>query len=294
MADNTDHFDISMPSYPNSEDDDPDIFEALYNFGINSPGSGLPESWKDPPVGYVSGTKPTGPRELPSGHYSCPIEGCSNPVGPSEWDLGYTRTDLGPHILSHAGEGDKYYFVEYLRLTVRRRVVAMREDMGCSAEDVINMFYYRGDAIQGLQAKVDDIIMDLAELRGWEQSSRRLGARDEFIDLMIQRAADERSAILQDPRLAKLAGIVPESPHHFRLSWFEDPRETPLETRRNEEVRDPVVVPYDFESSYSPQEIETNFDQSVPRKKARKSQPELDGSDGDSALAGDDDPMGGS
>ncbi|KAL1874459.1 hypothetical protein Daus18300_003477 [Diaporthe australafricana] len=302
MADHNKHFDMmaseSMPSYSNTEDDDPDPWERIYESGVNSPGTMLPDSWKDPPVGYVPATWPTGPRDLPSGHYTCPIEGCKNPVGPSESDQGYIRTTLGPHILSHAGDTKKHIFVDDLRLAVRRRVVALRRDMECPAEDVINMFYYRGDAISSVQAKVDDMITDLAELRNWEQSSRHIRGRAELIDSMKQRAADERSAILQDSRLQRLAeladyeGVLYRSWHGFRLNWSR-PRRFP-ETHRSEEVRGRLVVPGDFRRPSSPQEMETDFDQSVPRKKARKSLPELDGSNGDSPLADGDDPMEGS
>lgn len=282
------------------EIDDAYIYEA----GIRSPGSRIHDYWADRPVGYVPSGWPTGPRMLPPGHYTCPHEGCEHPVGPTESGKGYNRLTLGPHILSHG--------IDKVTLAVHDRVTAMRCNLGLETGEAYPSPYYRHSPGYLLQV-TDELIVDLEELKDWEQGDRfvrpwlarpladddssRDGLRDELRDFLRGYKHDPFQAEAADE--ADDESVPHQNSKGFRDNRFRQARDELTRMRRDEERRPPWLDEYftpsteQFQNPHSSQEMAADSDGSngPPRKKARKSRPQLDDSFDDFVATGGEEPM---
>ncbi|KAI3400591.1 hypothetical protein diail_2794 [Diaporthe ilicicola] len=282
---------LPLPKDDPSSDSDPDIMEHILDssFGELPPGSSPSKFWKDPPVGYVPAGLPTGPRDLRFGRWVCPFEGCDRPVGPTEDGEGYDRTSLAAHVIVHGGEKGLYE----LRRTVRKRVFALRYHLGRATDDIECMWYYKGGALDDLQAKTDDMIMDLNEIRNWEQSSRSVQDYKKWIKTEYRRPAANGSCSYSQPQKntkePAYGWIKPQSSNTFYRDVYQL---QPLDDRQTERIR-PMEWGYDLFSIapeidesgppripsldscsffFGSSEEDEDYNQIQPRKRTRMSQ----------------------
>lgn len=266
-----------------SEDSD-----AIGELGRNSPGSRLDDTWADPPVSYVPASWPTGPRELAPGRYTCPYKGCEHPVGPRASDEGYSRTTLAAHVATHSDYDSTYKSIYGLRWRVRERVrelrCALRRDPGDEAEDYLLDYDYNEP--DRLQQETDELILDLEEIREWEDSGRRgpgparVMTNDDRMRYTFWRLRESEREWLE--AAAAEEADDESAPHQnsnrYRNNRFRRPRDPFLGTRREEgDGRRPSIVDM-FESSSFFRDMAVDSDSSCgpPRKKARKSRPQVD------------------
>ncbi|KAG6366526.1 hypothetical protein INS49_000703 [Diaporthe citri] len=269
--------------------------DYILEAGMRSPGSRFHDFWADRPVGYVPAYWPTGPRKLPSGHYTCPHEGCEHPVGQTESGDGYSRTTLGPHIVSHG--------LYDVREAVRDRVRAMRHVQGRNMDDVVNPYEYYSHIPGHLQRVTDELILDLEELKNWEQSDRFVRP---FVALPMTNGnsfhrspRDEKHDPHEAAEEADDESVPHQNPNRFRNNRFRQARGASSGMRREEEDRSPSFAEYfkpfveQFPDPPSPQEMEADTDSSFgpPRKRARKLRRQPDGSFHDYVPKGGEDPM---
>lgn len=279
-------------------DDYPDPYNSFDEFGPfvelgrNSTVSRHRDHWVDPPVSYVPGCWPTGPRELPPDHYVCPYEGCEHPVGPNDSDEGYNRETLGLHIQSHAVQPDPDpFFMRDLRRTVHGRLRAVRRALHCNPRDISpddKIIHYSGDP-KGSQSETDELIQDLQELKNWERSTRMLGPypvrqmgyydRMRFTSPRLEKGRHETTEAAEAADDADDESVPRQYWNRLRNirrqvnPFYGIPRE--------EEVEGPSTSYFDIIARmYSTQEEAVDSDSSFgpPRKKARKSRTQMDGS----------------
>ncbi|KAK7738945.1 hypothetical protein SLS63_002282 [Diaporthe eres] len=279
------------PSYECDSDGIPVYISEL---GMRSPSARIHDDWADRPVGYVPATWPTGPRMLASDHYTCPHEGCEYPVGPTKWGHGYSRTTLGPHIVSHG--------VSDVREAVRDRVMSMRHRLGRSRADITSSPYDYSRFVPGdLQRATDDLIVDLEELKDWEQGDRFVRPwhcmagpvdDDDYDDSSRDMLRDELRKFLREdehgPFDAADEADDESVPHQnsrgFRDNRFRQERDASSRMRREEEGRlpsfagyfdfEPLIKQYQIPSSHQEMDADADADADSsfgpPRKKARK------------------------
>ncbi|KAL2278629.1 hypothetical protein FJTKL_14347 [Diaporthe vaccinii] len=273
----------TVESYYN--DDSDGIPDYILEAGMRSPSARIHDDWADRPVGYVPATWPTGPRMLASGHYTCPHEGCEYPVGSTKWGNGYSRTTLAPHILSHG--------IDRVRLAVRDRVMLMRYHQGRSRVELTSPYDYCKYVPGDLQRATDDMILDLEELKNWEQGDRfvrpwpwlaRPGTDDDESSRDMLRC--ELRKFLRDDKHDPFDAAVEADdesvPHQnskgFRDNRFRQARDASSKMRREEMGSSPLCANYfkpiieQFQTPSSTQDMDADTDSShgPPRKKARK------------------------
>lgn len=305
MADDTE----AMESYCNDHNLEMPggIPDYIYESGINSPGTRPHYDWADRPVGYVPAGWPTGPRDLPSGHYICPHEGCENPVGKTESGEGYSRTTLGPHILTHG---------EYkVRSAVRDRVMGLRHAQGLRLGDGEYSPDYYSSRIPGdLQRVTDDLIRDLEELQDWEQSDRvvhRSPPDPMSLACMLGKPYywfhdEEEHEPEEVADEADDESVPHQNSNRFRNNRFRREWDTFSGVRLEEKLCPPSSDEWfkSFTESFEPlteqfktpnlsQYLEADTDSSngPPRKRARKFRKQLDGSLDVYVPGGGEDPM---
>lgn len=135
-----------------------DSWDSIRLMGRNSPGSRPEPLYAGSPVGYIPADQPGGPRDLPSGRYSCPAVDCHFSFGLDE--EGYDRRSLVTHIgTNHRRPGE----LREMEQQVRDRAMALRfeRDFAPTTEA-----YARAEGLLG------DLIRDLDEIKEWEHARR--------------------------------------------------------------------------------------------------------------------------
>lgn len=269
-----------------------ETMDHIVELGKSSPGSKLPEPWAEPGVSYIPATCPSGPRNLPPGHYACPSKDCPHRLGKSWSGSGYTRETLRDHILNHGGRNG----MSELRWTVRQRVMAMRRTQRRKTNDGKIWIDATGDLDEDLQRETDDLVLDLEEIRNWEQAIRvaaRRSADATFADQVPVHGSPhftspERNIEVRNPELACREYAFPRD--SFRFQDHQRTRQTSAGVHPNDQVRTPVELK-GLKGFYSSETTVTDSDHSPPRKKARKVRPERGYEDWISTLGEDDDHM---
>lgn len=257
--------------------------------------------WVDPPVSYVPSPWPTGPRNLPPNHYVCPYKGCKHPVGPKDSDDGYNRETLGLHIQSHPREEGIFH----LKSTVRARLEAVREALHPNPDEITSdedELGYDGelddysDDPKGSQRDTDQLILYLEKLKYWEcytrsaegfQNMAAMRSNDRKRRADLRREKKER-ALFEDAEDADDESVPHQSSNRFRNNRFRR-RQNPFYDNINQLEEDVSASYLNFIATmqstqekamamYSTQEKAMDSDSSFgpPRKKARKSRPQLD------------------
>lgn len=284
-------------------------FLPFVELGRNSGESRHRDHWVDPPVSYVPSSWPTGPRNLPPDHYVCPYKGCKHPVGPNDSDEGYNRETLGLHIQSHSGEGSSF---GSLRRTVQMRFEAARDalhpnpdEISQDDDELARYGSLKGSQLEtdemsqdddefddygspkGSQRETDDLIQELEKLKYWECYTHSAeGSRN----MAMLRSSDrKRRAELRRERKERALWDAAEdaddesAPHQnsnrFRNNRFR--RQKNLFYDNIEQyLEESGSASYDnfIATMQSTQEKAMDSDSSFgpPRKKARKSQSQLD------------------
>lgn len=280
-----------------SEEDDP-----IVELGRNSPGSRLDDPWADPPVSYVPASWPTGPRELPPGRYTCPYKGCKHPVGPKESDEGYSRTTLRAHVARHSDYDSAYPSIYGLRRTVRERVRALRCALRRHPGDEADFVEYDRHEPDTLQRETDELILDLEEIRDWEESSRRgpypvrVMTNDDRMRYTFFQPQKNKCELLE--AAAAEEADDESSPHQnsnrFRNNRFRRPRDPFSGARRDEEEEGrhrSFVEMLESSSYFKDLAMDSDGSHGPPKKKARMSPPQLYGLCFELFPKGHEDPM---
>lgn len=167
----------------------PETFHHFLNLGRNSP-DGSPTidmNWKDPSVSYIPANHPSGPRDLPPGHYRCPFPKCHEPFGLDAQTEGYDEEGLRQHLLKGLD-----FHVDAVLCSVRLRVQALRRSQGKDEGPAPKPFHGRSPA--RAQRVMEELMSDLEELRAWERSRRVVvSRRGETISVRPATADDELS-----------------------------------------------------------------------------------------------------
>lgn len=171
---NISYSDVSSYTFNSSSEPRPrQPADSIAEPSSSSPSRRASPPWAEVPVSYVPNNWPTGPRELPEGHYICPFEGCKTPVGPTELGQGYSRATLGAHLFSHGG----FDGLHSLRRDIRWRVVFLRQALRHEKDDEESESYHSSDESDEddlLQRQTSAIVLDLEEIRAWELSYRHM------------------------------------------------------------------------------------------------------------------------
>lgn len=141
--------------------------------GSSSPNRHPTPPWAEVPVSYVPANRPTGPRELPDGHYVCPDMYCKFPVGLTASGQGYNRDTLMIHMLSHG----EFRGVRELWGIVRYRVRQLRHALGRTESNEDDEFHHSSEELDEdgyLRLLTVAFIRDLDEIKAWELSCRHM------------------------------------------------------------------------------------------------------------------------
>lgn len=269
-------------------------FLPFVELGRNSGESRHRDHWVDPPVSYVPSSWPTGPRNLPPNHYVCPYKGCKHPVGPKDSDEGYNRETLGLHIQSHSVEGSSD-----LRSTVHARLEAVRDALHPNPDEMSqddDEFADYGSP-KGSQRETDDLIQDLEKLKYWEWYTR---SAEGFRNMLMGNSNDRKRraelrrekkmrAFFEDAEDADDESVPHQNSNRFRNNRFRRQQNPFYDNIKQEEEEGGSSLYFNFIATmhsaqekamamYSTQENAMDSDSSLgpPRKKARKSRPQLD------------------